>query len=107
MGWATVSYYDRSGARLGPRRMARMPETQQATLKRQLTAAVMGALSQRPDLRVVKVADGAPDNWRSLGETRPLGGEVLDFYHATEPLGAARGAAYGEGTPPDQARVET
>ena len=72
-----------------------MPEMNKATLKSQLTAEVMGALIQRPDLRVVKVADGAPDNWSYLGETLPFGVEVLDFYHATEHLGAALGAAYG------------
>ena len=107
VGCATVSYYDRRGERLCTRRMARMPETNKATLKRQLTAEVMGALIQRPDLRVVKVADGAPDNWSYLGETLPFGVEVLDFYHATEHLGAALGAAYGEGTPSYQERVET
>ena len=107
VGCATVSYYDRHGARLCTRRMARMPETNKATLKRQLTAAVMGALRQRPDLQVVKVADGAPDNGSSLGETLPLGVEVLDFYHAAEHLGAALAAAYGEGTPTYQERVET
>jgi len=107
VGCATVSYYDRYGERLCTRRMARMPETNKATLKRQLTAEVMGALIQRPDLRVVKVADGAPDNWSYLGETLPCGVEVLDFYHATEHLGAALGAAYGEGTLPYQERVET
>jgi hypothetical protein len=36
-----------------------------------------------------------------------LGVEVLDFYHAMEQLGTALGAAYGEGTPPYQERVET
>jgi hypothetical protein len=107
VGCATVSYYDRHGERLGTRRMARMPEPNKATLKSQLTAEVMGALRQRPDLQVVKVADGAPDNWSYLGETLPLGREVLDFYHAAEHLGAALGAAYGEGTPTYQARVET
>jgi hypothetical protein len=107
VGCATVSYYDRHGERLCTRRMARMPETNKATLKSQLTAEVMGALRQRPDLQVVKVADGAPDNWSYLGETLPLGIEILDFYHAAEHLGAALGAAYGEGTPPYQARVET
>ena len=56
---------------------------------------------------MVKVADGAPDNWSYLGETLPFGVEVLDFYHATEHLGAALGAAYGEGTPSYQERVET
>lgn len=107
VGCATVSYYDRSGERLCTRRMARMPEPNKATLKRQLTAEVMGALIQRPDLRVVKVADGAPDNWSYLGETLPFGIEVLDFYHATEHLGAALGAAYGAGTPLYQERLET
>jgi hypothetical protein len=107
VGCATVSYYDRHGERLGTRRMARMPEANKATLKHQLTAEVMGALMQRPDLRVVKVADGAPDNWSYLGETLPFGIEVLDFYHAAEHLGAALAAAYGEGTPTYQERVET
>ena len=107
VGCATVSYYDRDGERLGTRRLARMPEPNKATLKSQLTAEVMGALIQRPDLQVVKVADGAPDNWSYLGETLPLGVEVLDFYHAMEQLGTALGAAYGEGTPPYQERVET
>jgi hypothetical protein len=107
VGCATVSYYDCQGERLCTRRMARMPETNKATLKQQLTAEVMGALIQRPDLRVVKVADGAPDNWSYLSETLPFGVEVLDFYHAAEHLGAALGAAYGEGTLQYQGRMET
>jgi hypothetical protein len=106
VGCATVSYYARHGERLCTRRMARMPETNKATLKSQLTAEVMGALIQRPDLRIVKVADGAPDNWSYLGAMLPFGVEVLDFYHAAEHLGAALGAAYGEGTPVYQERVE-
>src|SRR6266705_817313 len=56
VGCATVSSYDRHGERLVTRRMARMPEENKATLKSQLTAEVMGALRQRPDVRVVKVA---------------------------------------------------
>ena len=93
MGCATVSYYDRDGERLGPRRLARLPEPKKAPLKSQLTAEVMGALIQRPDLQVVNVADGAPDHGSSLGETLPLGGEGLDFYHAMEQRGTALGAA--------------
>ena len=107
VGCATVSYYDRAGNRLLTRRMARMPETNKRTLKSQLTAEVMGALIQRPALRVVKVADGAADNWSYLGELLPFGEEVLDFYHAVTHLGDALGAAYGEGTPQYQARFAT
>src|SRR2546421_2671927 len=76
VGCATVSYYDRCGERLVTRRMARMPESNKTTLKSQLTAEVMGALRQRPDLRIVKVADGAPDNWSYLSEVIPFGEEV-------------------------------
>jgi hypothetical protein len=107
VGCATVSYYDRLGERLLTRRMARMPETHKATLKKQLTAEVLGALSQRPDLQVVKVADGTADNWTYLGETLPIGEEVLDFYHATEHLSDALGAAYGDGKPTYQERLAT
>jgi hypothetical protein len=107
VGCATGSSYDRHGERLCPRRMARRPETNTATLKRPRTAAGMGALRQRPHFRVVKVADGAPDNWSSLGETRPIGAESLDFYQAAAQLGDALGAAYGEGPPTSQERLAT
>lgn len=104
VGCATVSYYDRHGERLCTRRMARMPAGNKATLQSPLTAEVRKALIQRPDVRVVTVADGAADNWRYLGEMRPCGEEVLDVSHAAAHLGAALGAASGEGTPTDQAR---
>jgi hypothetical protein len=99
VGCATVSYYDQDGSRLSTRRMARMPEGNKHTLKSQLTAEVMGALGQRPGLRVVKLADGAPDNWSYLSDVLPLGQEVLDFYHAVEHLNGALAVAYGEGSP--------
>src|SRR5262249_23197083 len=89
------------------RRMARMPESNKTTLKQQLTAEMMGALCQRPDLRVVKVADGAQDNWSYLSEVIPFGEEVLDFYHAMEHLQSALAAAYGEGSPAYRERSET
>ena len=56
---------------------------------------------------MVKVADGATDNWTSLGKTLPFGEEVLDFSHAVEPLSDALGAAYGEGTPKYRERLAT
>ena len=107
VGCGTISYYDRDGERLLTRRMARMPETHKATLKHQLTAEVMGALIQRPGLRVVKLADGAPDNWTYLSDVLPFGEECLDFYHASEYLSGALAAAYGEGTPRYRERFDT
>lgn len=107
VGCGTISYYDRDGERLATRRMARMPETHKVTLKSQLTAEVMGALMERPDLKVVKLADGAADNWSYLSDTLPFGEECLDFYHASEHLSAALAAAYGESTPRYRERFET
>jgi len=43
---------------------------------------VAAALRQRPQLRVVKLADGAKDNWTFLSDELPAGEEIIDFYHA-------------------------
>ncbi|HEY5870897.1 MAG TPA: hypothetical protein VI542_35895 [Candidatus Tectomicrobia bacterium] len=107
VGCGTVSYYDRDGERLLTRRMSRMPESHKATLKDQLTAEIMSALIERPDLRVVKLADGATDNWTYLSDTLPFGDECLDFYHASEHLSDALAAAYGQDTPRYHERFET
>ncbi len=47
------------------------------------------------NLQLVKVADGALDNWRFLEEELPKGLSVLDFYHAAEHLNKAFEMAYG------------
>jgi hypothetical protein len=107
VGCGTISFYDRDGERLLTRRMGRMPESHKATLKHQLTAEIMSALIERPGLKVVKLADGAPDNWTYLSETFPFGEECLDFYHASDHLSDALAAAYGEGTPVYHKRFET
>ena len=106
-GCATLSFYDAQGARLSSVRMARMPEEKKATLKTMLAHELEGALRQRPDLRLVKLADGAKDNWRYLSETLPAGTEVVDFYHVAEHLKDAFNAAYGENSPQARARFET
>jgi len=93
---ATLSFYDCDGERLDTLRFARMPEAKKATLKSMLSAEVHAVLAQRPDLQVVKVADGAKDNWTYLAKLVPEGEERVDFYHAVEQLKAAFDAAYGE-----------
>ncbi len=103
-GCATVSFYDREGNRLSTKRMGRMPESKKVTLKAMLVDEVAATLEQRPELRLVKLADGAPDNWSFLEQELPAGVEVVDFYHAAEQLDTALKAAYGETNPKGRAQ---
>jgi len=105
-GCATLSFYDIEGERLATVRMGRMPEPKKATLKSMLAAEVHAALDERPYLTVVKVADGARDNWTYLDALVPEGTVVVDFYHAAEQLKAALDAAYGEGSAKGQAQFK-
>ena len=96
VGCGTLSFYDAEGERLSTVRLARMPEKHKATLKDTLGQELAAVLGQRPDLTLVKLADGAKDNWSYLGAVLPQGIEIIDFYHACEHLKAAFDAAYGE-----------
>lgn len=98
VGCGTLSMYDSEGELLRVVRMARMPEAKKATLKAILEAELGAVLKQRPSVQLVKLADGAKDNWTFLSNSLPAGREILDFYHAAEHLSAAMGAAYGDGT---------
>jgi hypothetical protein len=98
VGCGTLSFCDAEGDMISAVRMARMPETKKATLKRTLLADVTAALAERPDLRLVKLADGAADNWTFLAEQLPDGIEIVDFFHAAEHLNGALGSIHGDGT---------
>ena len=98
-GCATVSLVDGDGERLASVRMARMPQAHKATLKTMVAAEVEAVLAQRPDLTVVKVADGAKDNWTFLTGTLPEGVELIDFYHAVAHLKDAFDTAHGADSP--------
>jgi len=91
----TLTYYDKEGEPLATRRYGCMPEHKKVTLKKFLEEEVSYALTCRPDLQLVKVADGAKDNWTFLDGTLPDGESVLDFYHAAEHLKKAFEIAYG------------
>jgi hypothetical protein len=97
---ATLSFFDEEGERLDTIRFARMPEPGKKALKSQLSQAVEAVLAQRPELQLVKLADGAKDNWRYLtAELRPGEGvEQIDFFHASDHLSDALEAAYGKGS---------
>jgi len=98
VGVGTISLYAADGDLLRVVRIGRMPEHKKETLKQILDQELSFVLKQRPTLKLVKIADGAKDNWEFLASALPSGTEVLDFYHAAEHLAAAFGAAYGDGT---------
>jgi hypothetical protein len=104
----TVSFCDAKGDLLGAIRMARAPEPKKATLKQILVAEVAAILLARPDLKMVKVADGAADNWDFLTSSKlPPGEEAVDFFHASEHLHTAIANVYGDGTHETRFRHET
>lgn len=98
-GCAAISFYDSEGERLKTLRFGRMPEEGKKTLKSRLQQSINTIVAQRPDINVVKIADGAKDNWQYLSNTLlpGKGTEILDYYHASEHLNNAFAAAYGKG----------
>jgi hypothetical protein len=100
-----VSLYTAEGDRLATVRYERMPEYKKATLCRQLQAECQSILALRPTLTVVKLADGAEENWRfldaldrglaatALARVEPV--SILDFYHAAEHLKTACDTIWG------------
>jgi hypothetical protein len=105
-GCGTVSFYDVFGDLVKTTRFGRMPEHKKKALKGMLTREVEAALSERPDLDIVKLADGAKDNWTYLSKSLPEGREGVDFYHASEHLSSGLAAAYGENAPRARAQHE-
>lgn len=106
VGCATVSFCNEDGEMISAIRMARMPEANKLELKAMLIDELGSILAARPDLPVVKLADGAHDNWTFFDNAIPFGAEAIDFFHAAEHLGAALAAAYGDGTRQTRRRFE-
>jgi len=115
VGCGTVTLYDAEGTRLQTVRHGRMPEKNKATLHTQLEAECQHILSARPDLYVVKLADGAKDNWHSLGtldfgldpDATPIKEvEIVDFFHGAEHLKEGCDAIWGQATVKTKAEFE-
>jgi len=92
----TVSFFDSDGELLSTRYLARMPEHKKRILKQQLAAQIHHIVKQRPDLDIIKVADGARDNWTFLDGQIKEGECVLDFYHAAQHLFVAMQCIHGK-----------
>ena len=84
----TVSFHDAEGERLKTLYLARMPESGKPTLKAQLASEVAHIRQARPDIAIIAVADGAPDNWTFLESLSPEA-QAVDFWHACEHLRTA------------------
>ena len=116
VGCGTVALYDADGKRLSTVRYGRMPEYKKATLCRQLETECQSILTLRPDLKVVKLADGAKENWRfldrlDLGLPSHLLAQVeqvsiVDFCHAAEHLKKACDAIWSDSAVKSKAKFE-
>ena len=107
-GCGTVTLYDAEGHRLSTVRYGRMPEYKKTTLCAQLEAECQSILALRPDLKVVKLADGAEENWRFLDhldlglsmadQSQVEQVSLTDFYHAADHLQQACEVIWGTGS---------
>lgn len=112
-GCGTVTLYDAEGQRLSTVRYGRMPEYKKATLCAQLEAECQSILALRPDLKVVKLADGAEENWRFLDhldlglsaadQAQVEQVSITDFYHGADHLQQACDVIWGAGSVDSQA----
>lgn len=98
VGCATISFCDHTGELLGAIRLARAPEYKKKTLKEGVAAEVGAILRARPELRLIKLADGVVDNWTFLADQLPPGEELIDFFHAGEHVHEAIASVYGDAT---------
>ncbi len=92
----TISFYTEHGKCLHTVRYGRMPEARKLSLKEDLLTEVAHYLELQPDLELVFIADGAPDNWTWCEEAFPGALQLVDYWHALVHLKDALDAAYGE-----------
>jgi hypothetical protein len=114
-----VSVYNDHQERLETTYMARMPEPRKGTLREQLLSETTAVLAAVPCPIVVFTSDGAPDNWRILGDVEQVMRsqgvlrkddvvyKIADFYHASEHLKRATDLYYGENNPDSFGVYET
>lgn len=102
----TISFFDTEGKRISTVQYGRMPEHKKTILKTLLRKNTEAILEQRPELKLVHLADGAQDNWTFFDEQMPIGFQLTDFYHASEYLKGAFDAAYPKAPSKSRAKFE-
>ena len=83
-----------AGDIMSSRCFGRVPEAGKQGLKQQLWDEVWHLLVRRPDLKLVAIADAAPDNWAFL-ETLNPDCCLVDFWHSCQHLKACADDAFG------------
>ena len=103
----TVTFHDAHGDALHTIRQGAIPSVEPLDLCDRLLADAIAILEQRPDLRVVRLCDGAPEMrelLRTALDESTLGTTVydlLDFWHVLEKLAAAAQVVHGEAQGPE------
>jgi hypothetical protein len=92
---ATVTLHDKHGEAIHTIRYGRMPQGDELGLADALASDVLTILKQRPDLEVMRLADGAHEMWKLLEsgiDDKSIGKRcfsLVDLWHFLEKLAAA------------------
>ena len=94
----TLTLHDQEGAALHTIRYAATPNGEADLMCEGMIVDLSRLLAKRPELKVVLLGDGAPENWKLLGRVRELGiepVELIDLWHLLEKLFAAAVVIHG------------
>lgn len=89
---AVWTLYDTAGRPLQAVRYAHVPTGGAQALETSLRRDLLTLLDRRPDLRIVTLADGAPEMQHLLDRVvdgRQVAAKIVDFWHCVEHLGQA------------------
>jgi hypothetical protein len=102
MGYCgTVTLHDAEGSAVYTFRYGCMPHSDPSLLCEGMANDIYRLMEQRPDLRLVQLADGAPEMWKLLqgALTAEMFGDItqlVDFWHVIEKLAPAAKVIYGD-----------
>lgn len=97
----TVTLHDDKGEALHTIRYGCMPDSDEKALVTAMASDVLALRAKRPELQVMALADGSPENWNLLGDAldEQSFGQVhrlIDFWHLLEKLAAAAKVLHGQ-----------